>query len=71
MGTYFGYIDEAQYVAGIVAGLTTKTNKLGFIAAKPIPQVLRNINSYTLGARSVNPKVTTNGHLHRRLVDAG
>ena len=46
-------------MAGIVAGLTTKTNKLGFIAAKPIPQVLRNINSYTLGARSVNPKATT------------
>src|SRR5437588_7755499 len=59
VGSYFGYIDEAQYVAGIVAGLTTKSNKLGFIAAKPIPQVLRNINSYTLGARSVNPKVTT------------
>jgi basic membrane protein A len=59
VGSYFGYIDEAQYVAGIVAGLTTKTNKLGFIAAKPIPQVLRNINSYTLGARSVNPKATT------------
>ena len=59
VGSYFGYIDEAEYVAGIVAGLTTKTNKLGFVAAKPIPQVLRNINSYTLGARSVNPKVTT------------
>jgi simple sugar transport system substrate-binding protein len=59
VGSYFGYIDEAQYVAGIVAGMTTKTNKLGFIAAKPIPQVLRNINSYTLGARSVNPKATT------------
>ena len=59
VGSYFGYIDEAEYVAGVVAGLTTKTNKLGFVAAKPIPQVLRNINSYTLGARSVNPKVTT------------
>src|SRR5580658_807019 len=59
VGSYFGYIDEAQYVSGIVAGMTTKTNKLGFIAAKPIPQVLRNINSFTLGARSVNPKVTT------------
>ncbi len=58
VGSYFGYIDEAEYVAGIVAGLTTKTNKLGFVAAKPIPQVLRNINSYTLGARSVNPKAT-------------
>ena len=59
VGSYFGYIDEGQYVAGIVAGMTTKTNKLGFIAAKPIPQVLRNINSFTLGARSVNPKATT------------
>jgi simple sugar transport system substrate-binding protein len=59
VGSYFGYIDEAQYVAGITAGLTTKTNKLGFIAAKPIPQVLRNINAYTLGAKSVNPKVET------------
>jgi basic membrane protein A and related proteins len=59
VGSYFGYIDEAQYVAGIVAGLTTKKNKLGFIAAKPIPQVLRNINAFTLGARSVNPKATT------------
>ena len=44
VGSYFGYIDEAEYVAGIAAGLTTKTKKLGFIAAKPIPQVLRNIN---------------------------
>jgi simple sugar transport system substrate-binding protein len=57
--SYFGYIDEAQYVAGIVAGLSSKTGKLGFIGAKPIPQVLRNINSFTLGARSVKPAVTT------------
>ena len=59
VGSYFGYIDEAQYVAGIVAGMTSKTSKLGFVAAKPIPQVLRNINSFTLGARSVNPEATT------------
>ncbi len=59
VGSYFGYIDEAQYVAGVVAGRTTKTGKLGFIGAKPIPQVLRNINSFTLGARTANPKVTT------------
>jgi len=59
IGSYFGYIDEAQYIAGIVAALTSKTGKLGFIAAKPIPQVLRNVNGYTLGARSVNPDVTT------------
>ncbi len=59
VGSYFGYIDEAQYVAGVVAGLTSETGKLGFIGAKPIPQVLRNINSFTLGARSVRPETTT------------
>jgi basic membrane protein A and related proteins len=59
VGSYFGYIDEALYIAGIVAGLTSKTGKLGFVAAKPIPQVLRNINSFTLGARSVKPTATT------------
>ena len=59
VGSYFGYIDEGQYLNGVVAGHTTKTNKLGFVAAKPIPQVLRNINAFTLGARSVNPKITT------------
>ncbi len=58
-GSYFGYIDEAQYLSGIVAGSVSKSGKLGFVAAKPIPQVLRNINAFTLGAQSVNPKVTT------------
>ncbi len=58
VGTFFGYIDECQYLSGIVAGLTTKSNKLGFVAAKPIPQVLRNVNAFTLGARSVNPAAT-------------
>ena len=59
VGSYFGYIDEAEYISGIVAGMTTKSGKLGFIAAKPIPQVLRNINSFELGARSVKPDATT------------
>jgi basic membrane protein A len=58
-GSYFGYIDEAQHISGIVAGYSTKTNKLGFVAAKPIPQVLRNINAFTLGAKLANPKATT------------
>lgn len=58
-GSYFGYIDEAQYLAGIVAGYTSKSKKLGFVAAIPIPQVLRNINSFTLGAQSVDPSITT------------
>jgi basic membrane protein A and related proteins len=57
-GSYFGYIDEAQHVSGIVAGHTTKSGKLGFVAAKPIPQVLRNINAFTLGAKLANPKAT-------------
>ncbi|HVV60680.1 MAG TPA: BMP family ABC transporter substrate-binding protein [Pseudolabrys sp.] len=59
VGSYNGYIDEAQYVAGIVAGATSKTGKLGFVAAKPYPVAIRNINAFTLGARSVNPKATT------------
>jgi basic membrane protein A len=59
-GSFFGYIDEAQYLNGVVAGHMSKSKKLGFVAAKPIPQVLRNINAFTLGARSVDPKITTN-----------
>ncbi len=57
-GSYFGYIDECQYLNGIVAGHVSKSKKIGFIAAKPIPQVLRNINAFTLGAKSVDPKIT-------------
>src|SRR5262245_12711800 len=59
VGSYFGYIDECEYLDGVVAGHISKSKKLGFIAAKPIPQVLRNINAFTLGARSVDPKITT------------
>ncbi|WP_158047194.1 BMP family ABC transporter substrate-binding protein [Skermanella pratensis] len=58
-GSYFGYIDEGQYLNGVAAGHATKSKKLGFVAAKPIPQVLRNINAFTLGARSVDPAITT------------
>jgi basic membrane protein A and related proteins len=57
-GSYFGYIDECQYLDGIVAGMTSKSKRLGFIAAKPIPQVLRNVNAFTMGARSVDPSCT-------------
>lgn len=57
-GSYFGYIGMGQYLNGIVAGHTTKSKKIGFVAAKPIPQVLLNINSFTLGARSVDPTIT-------------
>ena len=56
--SYFGYIDEAEFLSGIVAAYATKTKKFGFVAAKPIPQVLRNINAFALGARSVDPTIT-------------
>lgn len=59
-GSFFGYIDECQYLNGVIAGHMTKSNKIGFIAAKPIPQVLRNINAFTMGARSVKPGITCN-----------
>ncbi len=58
-GSYFGYIDECQFLNGVVAAHMSKSKKIGFVAAKPIPQVLRNINAFTLGARSVNPAITT------------
>jgi simple sugar transport system substrate-binding protein len=57
-GSYFGYIGTCQYLNGIVAGHMTKTKRLGFVAAKPIPQVLLNINSFLLGAREVDPSIT-------------
>lgn len=59
VGTYFGTIWEAEYLAGIAAGRTTESNELGFVVAFPIPQTLLNINAFHLGARSVNPDVTT------------
>ena len=57
-GSYYGYLDQAHYVDGVAAGLSTTSNKLGFVAAKPIGTVLLNINSFTMGAKSVNPGVT-------------
>mgnify|MGYP001070788059 CR=1 FL=1 len=59
-GNYFGAMEEARYLSGIVAGLTTETNKLGYIAAYPYTEVLIGINSFFLGAKSVNPDVTMN-----------
>ena len=50
---------EGAYVAGMIAGKMTKSNTLGFVASIPIPEVVRNINAFTLGAQSVNPKVKT------------
>jgi len=58
VGSYFGYIGMGQFLNGITAGHATKTKKIGFVAAKPIPQVLLNINSFLLGARQVDPEIT-------------
>ncbi len=57
-GTYFGRDYQARYLAGIVAGKNSKSGDLGYVAAMPIPEVIRGINAYTLGARSVNPNAT-------------
>ena len=59
LGTYFGAIYEAQYLTGMAAGKATKTGKLGYVVAFPIPQTLLNINAFQLGAQSVNPKAKT------------
>jgi basic membrane protein A len=56
MSTYFGRIYQARYLSGIVAGKMTKKNVIGYVAAFPIPEVVRGINAFTLGVRSVNPK---------------
>jgi basic membrane protein A and related proteins len=56
---YEGRFYEDAYLAGVIAGKMTKTNVIGFVGSFPIPEVLRNINAYSLGAQSVNPKVKT------------
>lgn len=59
VGTYWANSDDAMYLAGMAAGAVSKSGKLGFIAAFPIPQVVRSINSFTLGAQAMNPGATT------------
>lgn len=59
MRTYDSRTYEGAYMAGVIAGKMTKTNTLGVVASVPIPEVLRNINSFTLGAQSSNPKIKT------------
>jgi simple sugar transport system substrate-binding protein len=58
-GTYESRLYEGAYLNGILAGKMTKSNTLGFIASFPVPEVIRNINAFTLGAQSVNPKIKT------------
>lgn len=57
LATYMGRMYQARYLTGIAAGAQTKTNEIGYVASFPIPEVLRGINAFTLGARSVNPDV--------------
>lgn len=57
---YFGQIEQPRYLAGIAAGLKTKSGKIGYVAAMQIPEVVRGINAFTLGVRSVNPNATVN-----------
>jgi basic membrane protein A len=56
MSNYFGRIEQPRYLSGIVAGSMTTSNIIGYVAAFPIPEVVRGINSFTLGVRSVNPQ---------------
>lgn len=55
LATYFGRIYQMRYLSGIVAGLQTDTDEIGYVAAYPIPEVIRGINAFTLGVREVNP----------------
>lgn len=54
VSSFFGRMYEARYLCGIVAGMKTKTNKVGFVAAKPVSECIRGINAFYLGMRSVN-----------------
>lgn len=55
---FYGKLWDVRYLSGIVAGKMTKTKKIGFVAARPIPTVIAGLNAFTLGVRSVNPGAT-------------
>ncbi len=56
LGTYFGDLYQIYYLNGIMAGALTKTNKIGYVGAFPIPEVIRHIDAYALGVKAANPK---------------
>jgi basic membrane protein A len=58
VGTGFGKIEEPRFVSGQLAGMMTESNQIGYVAAFPIPEVIRGINAFTLGVREVNPEAT-------------
>ena len=71
MSTYFGAAEEARYLSGMAAASMTKSGQIGYVAAFPIPEVLRGINAFTLGAQRINPDVTVEGRLDVDLVRSG
>lgn len=58
VGNYFGRMYQARYLTGLAAGMQTETNQIGYVAAHPIPEVIRGINAFTLGVRAANPDAT-------------
>ena len=58
VGTYFGRMYQAKYLAGLIAGARSKAGKVGFVAPHPIPEVIRHINAFAIGVRESNPKAT-------------
>jgi basic membrane protein A len=58
MASYFGRMYQARYLTGMVAGRMTTANKIGYVAAFPIPEVIRMLDAFTLGVRKVNPQAT-------------
>ena len=58
LSAYFGRMYEARFLTGLVAGAMTKKDIIGYVAAYPIPEVIRGINAFTLGVRTINPKAT-------------
>lgn len=56
LGTYFAELHQVYYLNGLMAGALSKTGKLGYVGAQPIPEVVRHINAFAIGARAVNPK---------------
>lgn len=76
VGNYFGKMYEARYLTGIVAGLKTKSNKIGYVAAFKVPEVIRGINGFILGVKAVNPtakvhvKWTNQWNGEKRIVQA-
>ncbi len=56
VGTYFADFYQLYYLNGLMAGALTKTDKVGYVGAYPLPEVVRHINAFTLGVREVNPE---------------